>query len=153
MFAYYLKGGENKMKLNSNEIQEIIPHRYPFLLVDRIIDGQEGSWAQGIKNVSVNEYFFAGHFPQHHVMPGVLIIEALSQVGAVAILSTEENKGKIAFFAGIKKAKFKRQVLPGDQLYLECKLERQLGNIGFGKAVAKVEGEICCTAELTFAIK
>lgn len=141
------------MNLNSNEIQDVIPHRYPFLLVDRIIDGEAGSWAVGIKNVSVNEHFFSGHFPEHHVMPGVLIIEALSQVGAVAILSTEENRGKIVFFAGIKKAKFKRQVVPGDQLNLECKLERQIGNIGFGKAIARVEDEICCTAELTFAIK
>ena len=141
------------MKLNSNEIQEIIPHRYPFLLVDRIIDGEEGAWARGIKCVSVNESFFQGHFPDHHVMPGVLIIEALSQVGAVAILSKPENRGKIAFFAGIKQAKFKRQVVPGDQLHLECMLERQLGDIGFGKAVATVDGEVCCTANLTFAVK
>lgn len=141
------------MKLDSNEIEKIIPHRYPFLLVDRIIDGEEGNWAVGIKNVSINEHFFSGHFPEYHVMPGVLIIEALSQVGAVALLSLEENRGKIAFFAGIKSAKFKRQVIPGDQLYLECKLERKIGNIGFGKAVAKVEDEICCTAELIFAIK
>ena len=141
------------MKLNSNEIQEIIPHRYPFLLVDRIIDGEEGVWARGIKCVSVNESFFQGHFPNHHVMPGVLIIEALSQVGAVAILSKPENRGKIAFFAGIKQAKFKRQVVPGDQLHLECMLERQLGDIGFGKAVATVDGEVCCTANLTFAVK
>ena len=153
MYPYYLKGGKVKMKFNSNEIQNIIPHRYPFLLVDKITDGEEGSWARGIKNVSVNEYFFIGHFPEHHVMPGVLIIEALSQVGAVAILSTEENKGKIAFFAGIKNAKFKRQVVPGDQLTLECKLERKIGNIGFGKAVARVDDEICCTAELIFAVK
>ncbi len=141
------------MNLNSNEIQKIIPHRYPFLLVDKITDGEEGVWAKGIKNVSVNEYFFQGHFPQHHVMPGVLIIEALSQVGAVAILSKEENRGKIAFFAGIKKARFRKEVLPGDQLILECKLERQVGNIGFGKAIAKLGDEIACTAELTFAIK
>ena len=141
------------MKLNSNEIQEIIPHRYPFLLVDRIIDGEEGVWARGIKCVSVNEAFFQGHFPDHHVMPGVLIIEALSQVGAVALLSKPENRGKIAFFAGIKQAKFKRQVLPGDQVHLECMLERQMGDIGFGKAVATVDGEVCCTANLTFAVK
>lgn len=139
------------MRLNSNEIEKIIPHRYPFLLVDRIIDGEKGKWALGIKNVSANEYFFKGHFPEYHVMPGVLIIEALSQVGAVALLSLEENKGKLAFFAGIKSAKFKRQVIPGDRLYLECRLKRQLGNIGFGEAVAKVDDEICCIAELAFA--
>ena len=126
------------MKLNSNEIQSIIPHRYPFLLVDRIVDGEAGKWALGVKNVTVNEHFFSGHFPEYHVMPGVLIIEALSQVGAVALLSLEENRGKIAFFAGIKSAKFKREVIPGDQLQLECRLERQIRNIGFGKATAKV---------------
>ena len=153
MYPYYLKGGKNKMKLNSNEIEKIIPHRYPFLLVDRIIDGEEGKWALGIKNVSVNEHFFQGHFPEYHVMPGVLIIEALSQVGAVALLSLEENKGKIAFFAGIKSAKFKRQVIPGDRLYLECRLKRRMGSIGFGQATAKVEDQICCMAELAFAIK
>lgn len=141
------------MKLNSNEIQSIIPHRYPFLLVDRIVDGEAGKWALGVKNVTVNEHFFSGHFPEYHVMPGVLIIEALSQVGAVALLSLEENRGKIAFFAGIKSAKFKREVIPGDQLQLECRLERQIRNIGFGKATAKVGNEICCTAELMFAIK
>ena len=141
------------MKLNSNEIEKILPHRYPFLLVDKIIDGEEGIWAGGIKNVTRNEYFFQGHFPQYHVMPGVLIIEALAQVGGIALLSLEENRGKIALFAGIKSAKFKREVIPGDQLYLECKLKRQLGSIGFGSAIAKVDNEICCTADLTFAIK
>lgn len=141
------------MKLNSNQIQEIIPHRYPFVLVDKIIDGEEGKWAIGIKNVSQNEYFFQGHFPKHHVMPGVLIIEALAQVGAVAILSLEENSGKIAFFAGIKSAKFKREVVPGDQLILNCKLDKIRGGVGFGKATAKVQDEICCIADLAFAIK
>ena len=141
------------MQLNSNEIKEIIPHRYPFLMVDRIIDGEEGKWAKGIKNVSQNEEYFNGHFPDHHVMPGVLIIEALAQVGAISILSLEENKGKIAFFAGIKKARFRRQVVPGDQIVLECTLEKMRGSIGIGKAVAKVDGEICASGELTFAIK
>lgn len=141
------------MKLTSNEIEEIIPHRYPFLLLDKILDGEAGKWALGVKNVSVNEYFFPGHFPNHHVMPGVLIIEALSQVGAVALLSLPENRGKLAFFAGIRSAKFKRQVVPGDQLLLECRLERQLAGIGFGKALAKVEGEIACIAQIVFAIK
>lgn len=141
------------MQLNSNEIKEIIPHRYPFLMVDRIIDGEEGKWAKGIKNVSQNEEYFNGHFPDHHVMPGVLIIEALAQVGAISILSLEENKGKIAFFAGIKNARFRRQVVPGDQIVLECTLEKMRGSIGIGKAVAKVDGEICASGELTFAIK
>lgn len=140
------------MKYNSNEIQEIIPHRYPFLLVDKIIDGVEGEWAKGIKCVTTNEPFFQGHFPEYKVMPGVLIIEALAQVGAVAILSLDEFKGKIALFGAIKNAKFKKQVFPGDVLELECHLTKRRGNIGFGEAVAKVDGEVATVADLTFVI-
>jgi 3-hydroxyacyl-[acyl-carrier-protein] dehydratase len=140
------------MELNSNEIQEILPHRYPFQLVDRITDGEAGKWAKGVKCVSVNEMQFLGHFPQQHVMPGVLIIEALAQVGAVAILSEEENKGKLVFFGGIKNARFKKQVTPGDVLELECELTERKGPVGYGKAVAKVDGKVAVTAELTFAI-
>lgn len=140
------------MVLNSNQIQEIIPHRYPFLLVDKIIELEEKGHAVGIKAVSVNEPFFQGHFPNYHVMPGVLIIEALAQVGAVAILSSEEFKGKIAFFAGIKEARFKRQVVPGDTLRLETRLVRVRGRIGIGEAQAFVDGELACSATLTFAI-
>jgi 3-hydroxyacyl-[acyl-carrier-protein] dehydratase len=140
------------MELNSNEIQEILPHRYPFQLVDRITDGEPGKWAKGVKCVSVNEMQFLGHFPQQHVMPGVLIIEALAQVGAVAILSEEENKGKLVFFGGIKNARFKKQVTPGDVLELECELTERKGPVGYGKAVAKVDGKVAVTAELTFAI-
>jgi 3-hydroxyacyl-[acyl-carrier-protein] dehydratase len=141
-----------KMELNSNEIQEILPHRYPFQLVDRITDGEPGKWAKGVKCVSVNEMQFLGHFPQQHVMPGVLIIEALAQVGAVAILSEEENKGKLVFFGGIKNARFKKQVTPGDVLELECELTERKGPVGYGKAVAKVDGKVVVIAELTFAI-
>ena len=101
------------LQLNSNEIAEILPHRYPFALVDRITDGESGAWARGIKCVSAGEPYFCGHFPQKHVMPGVLILEAMAQVGAVAILSLPENKGKIALFGGVKNARFKRQVIPG----------------------------------------
>ncbi len=140
------------MELNSNQIQEIIPHRYPFLLVDRITDFEPGKFAKGIKCVSANEMQFCGHFPGQHVMPGVLIIEALAQVGAVAILSEEENKGKVAFFGGIKNARFKKQVIPGDVLELECELTARKGPIGYGNAVAKVDGKVAVTAELTFAI-
>ena len=122
------------------------------LLVDRITDFEPGKWAKGIKCVSVNEMQFCGHFPQEHVMPGVLIIEALAQVGAIAILSLEENKGKIAYFGGIKNAKFKRQVKPGDVLTLETTMTRTFGKVGIGTAVAKVGDEIAATAELTFAI-
>ncbi len=140
------------MILNSNEIQKILPHRYPFLLVDRIIELEEGVKAVGIKCVSSNEMHFLGHFPQEHVMPGVLIIEALAQVGAVAVLSKPENKGKIAYFAGIKEAKFRAKVIPGDVLRLETELIKVRGSIGIGKAVAYVDDKIACEAELTFAI-
>ncbi len=141
------------MELDSNQIQQIIPHRYPFLLVDRILAVNPGKSAKGIKCVSANEMFFCGHFPEKHVMPGVLIIEALAQVGAVAILCQEENKGKIAFFGGIKNARFKRQVNPGDVLELSCEIIKQKGPIGIGKAIAKVGDEVAATAELTFAIE
>lgn len=140
------------MQLNSNEIQEILPHRYPFQLVDRITEGEPGKYAKGIKCLSVNEMQFCGHFPQKHVMPGVLIIEALAQVGAVAILSMPENKGKIVFFGGIKNARFRQQVVPGDVLELECELIKQMGPVGVGKAVAKVNGKVAVNAELTFAV-
>ena len=140
------------MELNIEQIQEIIPHRPPFLLVDKITDYVPGEWAKGIKAVTVNEPFFVGHFPQYKVMPGVLIIEALAQVGAVAILSLPENKGKLAFFGGIKNARFKKQVRPGDVLELSCELIERRGPIGFGKAVAKVDGKVAAQGELTFAI-
>lgn len=140
------------MELNSNQIQEIIPHRYPFLLVDKIVDMEPGKSAKGIKCVSANEMHFMGHFPQKHVMPGVLIIEALAQTGAVALLSLEENKGKIALFAGIKNAKFKRQVIPGDVLELNCEIIKAKGPLGVGKAEAYVDGQLAVSAELTFAI-
>lgn len=138
--------------LNSNEIMKIIPHRYPFLLIDRIDEIEPGAGAKGIKNVSANEYFFQGHFPDEHVMPGVLIIEALAQVGAVAILSLPENQGKTAYFGGIRKARFRRKVIPGDTLTLETRIVKSKGNIGFGEAVAKVGDFVAVEAELTFAI-
>lgn len=140
------------MELNSNEIQKILPHRYPFLLVDKITDYEAGKWAKGIKCVSVNEMHFCGHFPQKHVMPGVLIIEALAQVGAIAILTEEEYKGKIAFFGGIKNARFKTPVVPGDVLEMECVMTDRRGPIGFGKAKATVNGKVAATAELSFVV-
>lgn len=140
------------MVLNSNQIQEIIPHRYPFLLVDRIDELEPGKRALGVKCISANEMQFMGHFPQQHVMPGVLIIEALAQVGAVAILSLEVNKGKIAYFAGIKSAKFRQKVVPGDVLTLETELIKVKGSIGVGKAIAKLGDKVAVEAELTFAI-
>ena len=141
------------MQLNSNEIQKILPHRYPFLLVDKIVELEPGKSAKGIKCVSANEMQFMGHFPKLHVMPGVLIIEALAQTGACAILCEEENKGKIAFFGGIKNAKFRKQVVPGDVLELSCEIISRRGPVGIGKATATVDGKIAVTAELTFAIQ
>lgn len=140
------------MELNSNQIEKILPHRYPFLLVDRVLDYKPGEYAKGVKCVSANEMHFLGHFPGQHVMPGVLIIEALAQTGAIALLSEEENKGKIVFFGGIKNARFKRQVVPGDKLELECEIINRKANVGIGKATAKVEGKVAAVAELTFAI-
>lgn len=141
------------MELNSNEIQQILPHRYPFLLVDKIVEMEPGKSAKGIKCVSANEMQFMGHFPQLHVMPGVLIIEALAQTGAVALLCEEENKGKIAFFGGIKNARFRKQVVPGDVLELSCEIISRRGPVGVGKATATVDGKVAVTAELTFAIQ
>ena len=141
------------MELNSDEIQQILPHRYPFLLVDKIVECEPGVKAKGIKCVSVNEMQFMGHFPQKHVMPGVLVIEALAQTGAVALLTEEENKGKIVFFGGIKAARFKRQIVPGDVIELNCEIIERKGPIGIGRATAYVDGKVAVSAELTFAIE
>ena len=140
------------MELNIEQIEALLPHRYPFLLVDRILECTPGQGAKGMKCVTANEPFFQGHFPGYKVMPGVLIIEALAQVGAVAILSVPENKGKLALFGGIKNARFRRQVTPGDVLELECELTAQRGPVGFGTATATVNGKTVCKAELTFAL-
>ncbi|OCA82435.1 3-hydroxyacyl-[acyl-carrier-protein] dehydratase FabZ [Bacillus sp. FJAT-27225] len=138
--------------LDIKQIKEIIPHRYPFLLVDKILEVEEGKRAVGIKNVSANEEFFNGHFPDFPVMPGVLIVEALAQVGAVAMLKREENRGKLAFFTGIDNCRFKKQVYPGDQLRLEVEMVRFRGPMGKGKGVATVNGEIACETEIMFAL-
>lgn len=142
-----------KRSLTATEIAEILPHRYPFALVDRIKDYEPGVWAKGIKCVTMDEHFFQGHFPGHPVMPGVLIIEALAQTGAVAMLSLPENKGKIALFGGIKNARFKKQVVPGDVLELYCEITEQKGPVGTGKAEARVNGKVACRTELMFAIQ
>ena len=142
------------MRLGIKEIQEIIPHRHPFLLIDFIDELEPGVRAVGYKSITFNEPQFNGHFPGQPVMPGVLMIEALAQVGAVAILSLPVNKGKTAFFGSINNAKFKQMVLPGDRLKLECEIIKRKGPIGVGKAVAtNAEGKIAVSAELTFAIQ
>lgn len=141
------------MTLYTKEIMDILPHRAPFLLVDRIEELEVGKKAVGIKAVTYNEPFFQGHFPKEPVMPGVLICEALAQVGAVALLSCEEHKGKIALFGGINKARFRQKVVPGDVLRLETELIKVKGPVGVGKAVAYVGEKKCVEAELTFVVQ
>ncbi|MBU3190118.1 3-hydroxyacyl-ACP dehydratase FabZ [Clostridium bowmanii] len=138
--------------LNIKQIQEIIPHRYPFLFVDKIEELEPGKRAVGYKNITMNEYFFQGHFPEEPILPGVIIIEALAQVGAVALLSMEDYKGKIAYFGGINKARFRKKVVPGDVLRLEVEIIKMKGPVGIGKAVATVNGAKVAEAEITFAV-
>lgn len=141
------------MKLNIDQIKEIIPHRYPFLLVDEILELEPGKRAVGKKNVTVNEEVFNGHFPNYPVFPGCLTLESCAQTGAVALLSMPEYTGKIAFFAGVEKCRWKRQVRPGDTLIMEVELLSIRRGIGKGKAVATVDGEIAMEAEIMFAVE
>jgi len=138
--------------LSNVDIQKIIPHRFPFLLVDKIVEIEWGKRAVGIKNVTANEPFFQGHFPGFPVMPGVLIIEAIAQVGAVAVLGMPEHREKFAFFAGIDEVRFKRQVVPGDTLRLEVTLTRVRGSFGQGTGEATVDGELSAKGSFMFAM-
>lgn len=140
------------MVLDVTENQKIIPHRYPMLLIDRVEELEVGKRAVAIRNVTAHEQVFNGHFPGNPVLPGVLIVEAMAQTGAVALLSMDEFKGKTAYFGGIKQAKFRKVVRPGDTLRIEVTLEKIRNNVGLGKAIAMVAGQKACTAELTFMI-
>lgn len=149
IFKIFVMGGA--LILDTQKMKDVIRHRYPFLLVDRILELDEGKRAIGIKNVTANEPFFNGHFPDYPVMPGVLIVEALAQVSAVIMLTKEGNQGRLGPLAGIDKCRFKKQVKPGDQIRLEVEIVRLKGPIGKGKGIATVDGELVCETELIFA--
>lgn len=138
--------------LDKEEIKKIIPQRDTFLMIDEVEKFVPGESCTAYKNVSADEYYFKGHFPGNPIMPGVLMVEALAQTGAVAILSMEENKGRNALFGGINNLKFKKQVIPGDRLKLEVNIIKRKGPIGIGEAIATVDGKIAVKGELTFAI-
>ena len=139
-------------ELDIEAIKEILPHRYPFLLVDRILELEPGKRAVGLKNITVNEPFFQGHFPQRAIMPGVLIIEVMAQIGGVMILSVEEHKGKLAYIGTVDNAKFRRPIVPGDTLEVEVILQRLRGNMGKIRCVARVGSEEAAQAEIMFAL-
>lgn len=139
-------------KLDIKDIMNVLPHRYPFLLVDGVTELEPGKRAVGFKNVTINEPFFQGHFPGEPIMPGVLIVEALAQVGGVAVLSMPENKGKLALFTGINNFRFKQIVKPGDRLELAVTMTGMRSNIGKGESEAKVDGKIVASGELWFAL-
>jgi 3-hydroxyacyl-[acyl-carrier-protein] dehydratase len=136
---------------DASGIQKLIPHRYPFLLIDRVIEIEPGKRIVGLKNVTANEFFFQGHFPDHPIMPGVLIVEALAQAGAVLLLAQPEDRGKLPLFAGINNFRFRRPVVPGDQLRLEVEFTMRRGPIGRGRARATVAGQVAAEGELTFS--
>lgn len=140
------------MNIEAKEIMEVLPHRHPFLLIDRIIEMEEGKRVKAVKGVTYNEPFFQGHFPQKPVMPGVLIVEAMAQAGAYAVLSMAQNKGKIAFLGAVDKAKFRGHVVPGDTLTLEVEIIKMKTSAGIGKGTAYVDGKKVAEAEITFMI-
>jgi 3-hydroxyacyl-[acyl-carrier-protein] dehydratase len=140
------------MKLTKDEIKEIIPHRDPFLLIDEVAELEPGVRVVAVKNVRADEYYFAGHFPQEKVMPGVLIVEALAQAGAVGVLSLPANKGRIAYFGGIKEAKFRDKVVPGDVLTLDVEIDNLRTRAGTGVCTAKKGDKVCCSCRITFML-
>lgn len=141
------------MLYNANQIREILPHRYPFLLIDKVVDIIDDKKVIAIKCVTQNEPFFQGHFPQEPVMPGVLQLEIMAQAGAIAILRKEENRGKLAIFAGANNVRWRKKIVPGDVLEIEVELTKQKGAFGFGVGVIKVEGEVACQAEISFVVQ
>lgn len=142
-----------KKSLNVEEIKAIIPHRHPFLLVDRVVDMEEGKWVKAQKCITASEPWFTGHFPDRNVMPGVLMVEAMAQAGAVAILSLDQYKGKLAFFSGIKEAKFRRQVVPGDRLDIDVEIVKMRRNYGVGKGSITCDVDLCVEAEISFFVE
>jgi 3-hydroxyacyl-[acyl-carrier-protein] dehydratase len=152
MDKVYSALNKEKIMYDIKDIKKIIPHREPFLLIDRVEECQVGESARAIKNVTYNEYFFSGHFPEEPLMPGVLIVEALAQTGAFSILSHDDYKGKIAYFAGLDKVKFKNKVVPGDTLTLDVEIIKKKGPLGIGKGRATVDGKLAVSCELKFFI-
>ncbi|MCG2789854.1 MAG: 3-hydroxyacyl-ACP dehydratase FabZ [Actinomycetia bacterium] len=142
----------NFKKLNKEDIKKIIPHREPFLLIDEVLEVEPGKSIKAVKNVDENEYYFKGHFPQNPIMPGVLMLEAIAQAGAIAVLLLPENKGKLALFAGIDKARFKKIVRPGDKLEIEVEITDFRRNIGKARGTVRVGGDVACYSEAMFAI-
>ncbi|MEG0128768.1 3-hydroxyacyl-ACP dehydratase FabZ [Clostridium sp.] len=140
------------MELTIKEILNILPHKYPMLLIDKVVEIEPGISVKAIKNVTINENFFNGHFPGEPVMPGVLMVEAMAQAGLVALLTKEEFKGKLGFFAGIKEAKFRKKVVPGDVLEIYVELIKLRSSFGTAKGVITVDGKKACEAEFSFAI-
>jgi 3-hydroxyacyl-[acyl-carrier-protein] dehydratase len=138
--------------MSIEEILRVLPHRYPFLLVDRILELEPGRRAVGLKNVSLNEEFFQGHFPGHPVMPGVLLVEAMAQVGGIILLAMSGNEGKLAYFAGMDKVRFRRPVFPGDTLISEVEVLKHRGSFGWVRGVARVDGQVVVEGELSYSL-